>query len=58
MDAVIIAVAHKEFKELSGNDINKYFREKALNENRVIIDVKGILNKDTYQDLGYNYFRL
>jgi len=38
-DAVILAVSHKEFKEL---DINSY-----VNENYVIFDVKSILDKDS-----------
>lgn len=57
MDAVIIAVAHDQFKTLTNKDLNKLFKD-VNNENKVIIDVKGILNRKEYENLGYQYFRL
>lgn len=56
MDAVIIAVAHKEFKKLRKEDIDKFYSKPIVN--RTLIDVKGLLDKKEYEGLGYNYFRL
>ncbi len=56
-DCIIIAVAHKEFKELSVSDINNMFIS-AKNKDKIIIDVKGIFNKKEVDDLGYTYWRL
>lgn len=54
MDAVIIAVAHTPFTELKMADIDKFFGEGK----KVIIDVKGILDRKEYTDAGYCYWRL
>lgn len=57
-DCVILAVGHKEFKELSTNDIDKMFISTNSNKEKVIVDVKGILNKKQIDSLGYRYWRL
>lgn len=57
-DCVILAVGHKEFKELSTNDIDKMFVSTNSNKEKVIVDVKGILNKKEIDSLGYRYWRL
>ncbi|MBU1093003.1 MAG: nucleotide sugar dehydrogenase [Firmicutes bacterium] len=57
MDAVVIAVSHDEFRNMSIEDLNKLFK-KNQNKNRVIIDIKSILDRNIYERLGYNYFRL
>jgi len=57
LDCLIIAVMHKEFKELSNEDIAKMFKDKD-NKNNIIIDVKGARNKDELKALGYKYWRL
>lgn len=54
MDAVILAVAHKEFESLSELDIRKMFVE----GNKVLIDIKGLLNRKKYEEAGYYYWRL
>ena len=48
VDCVIIAVAHKEYRELDF----KYFKE-IQNDKPVIIDIKGILNKEDFNDSMY-----
>lgn len=55
MDAVIIAVAHTQFLELSKTDIEKLFDSK--HKKKVLMDIKGLLNKKDYQE-GYLYWRL
>ncbi len=56
-DCIIIAVAHSEFKSLSLKDIDKLYRKDADSE-RVLIDVKSIVNKDEAKQMGYRYWRL
>jgi UDP-N-acetyl-D-galactosamine dehydrogenase len=57
LDALIIAVSHKEFETMKIEDFDKLFVAKR-NEDKVIVDVKGILNKSEVEKLGYNYWRL
>lgn len=57
LDCIIIAVAHKEFKELTNDDIGKMFKDED-NSRKIIIDVKGIRNKNELKNLGYRYWRL
>ncbi len=54
MDAVILAVAHDEFANFTMADIDKFFGEGK----KVLVDVKGILNRNEYEAAGYNYWRL
>ena len=53
-DCVIVAVAHDSFKSL---DLGKLFRD-VPNNQKVIIDVKSILDKEKYLELGYKLWRL
>lgn len=57
IDVLILAVAHNEFKALSISDMDKFFKQET-NDNKVIIDVKSILNPNEVKDLGYQYWRL
>ncbi|WP_313128006.1 nucleotide sugar dehydrogenase [Anaerocolumna sp.] len=57
MDAIIIAVGHNQFLNLSQNDINKMYKE-SPNGNKVLLDIKGILDKKEYELTGYRYWRL
>ena len=54
MDAVILAVAHDEFKVYDVNKMNGLFG----NGKKVLLDVKGMLNKDAFEAAGYSYWRL
>ena len=56
-DAVILAVAHDEFKSLSAADLDKMFKS-GDNSKKVLADVKGLLCRKEYEALGYNYWRL
>lgn len=53
--AVVLAVAHTEFRNLTESQVRSMFK---TGQNKVLIDVKGILNKKTYEDAGYCYWRL
>ena len=56
-DCVVIAVAHNEFREMSLEDIDLLFK-KCDNSEKVIIDVKSIIDKEKAEKLGYRYWRL
>jgi UDP-N-acetyl-D-galactosamine dehydrogenase len=57
VDALIIAVAHNEFLNMTVEDIDKLFKN-TNNENKIIIDVKGILDRKTVEAKKYKYWRL
>lgn len=57
LDALIIAVSHAQFLRMSISNINKLFKT-TKNDKKIIIDVKGILNKNEIEHLGYRYWRL
>ena len=52
MDAIILAVAHDEFKSLEKAEIDKLYGPGK----KVLLDVKGILNPSSYAD--YSFWRL
>ena len=55
-DAVILAVAHEQFKSVSMADFEKMFKH---NENaNVLVDIKGLLDRKEYENAGYIYWRL
>lgn len=56
-DCVVIAVAHNEFREMSLENIDLLFK-KCDNSEKVIIDVKSIIDKEKAEKLGYRYWRL
>lgn len=62
MDAVIVAVGHKEYMELTLESIKKLYKEKpeSLNseDKLVLVDVKGIFDKKEAQLNNYLYWRL
>ncbi|MBQ2825184.1 MAG: nucleotide sugar dehydrogenase [Clostridia bacterium] len=55
MDAVVLAVAHEQFKSLSVNDIEKLY---SKNHPKVLLDLKGLLNRKEFENAGYIYWRL
>ncbi len=56
-DCVIIAVAHNEFKVMPLSEIDKIFKD-TENKNKVLVDVKSMVDKKAAQDAGYRYWRL
>ena len=57
MDAVILAVAHEAFKGLSMEELDRLFKN-GDNGKKVLVDVKGLLNRKAYEAAGYQYWRL
>lgn len=56
VDAVVIAVAHDRFLSLSKDDINSFYNPK--HKQKVLMDIKGLLNKEEYMTEDYLYWRL
>ena len=54
LDAVVLAVAHDEYKKLTMSDMDKLYGEGK----KVLADVKGILDRKEYEAAGYSYWRL
>ena len=54
MDAVIAAVAHKEFLDLQIEDVDGLFGDGR----KVLMDIKGIFEREKYKLAGYEYWRL
>ena len=54
MDAVILAVAHSEFCSFRIEDVDKFFGSGK----KVLLDLKGLLNRKEYENAGYCYWRL
>lgn len=57
LDCLIIAVAHRKFAELADVDIDAMFKDMP-NEKKIIVDVKGVRDKDALKASGYRYWRL
>lgn len=56
-DCIIFAVAHNEFKELSLDKIDNMFKNIPQNE-KVLIDVKGLFLVKKLEEKGFSYWRL
>nr|WP_300900536.1 nucleotide sugar dehydrogenase [uncultured Acetatifactor sp.] len=56
-DCIIVAVAHNEFKVLRLSDINKFFKM-VPDDEKVLIDVKGLYRVDDLKDSGFRWWRL
>lgn len=54
MDAIVLAVAHKEFAHFTQKQMAQLFGEGT----KVLLDLKGILNRREYEESGYRYWRL
>ena len=54
MDAVVLAVAHREFADLSMENVDGWFGQGR----KVLLDLKGMLDRKAYEKAGYIYFRL
>jgi len=56
VDGVILAVAHDEYSHLTQAELDQLFNKK--NDKKVLSDIKGILNRNEYEQSGYLYWRL
>ena len=55
MDAIIVAVGHKEYRNMNIKDLHKYYNE--VYSKPLLIDVKSIFNKEEAEK-EYDYWRL
>lgn len=54
MDAVVLAVAHEEFSHFTVEDLDKFYGEGK----KILLDIKGLLNRKEFIEAGYRYWRL
>lgn len=57
-DCVVLAVGHEEFRALSNEDIEALYNQELANEERVLVDIKSILDHEQFTSKGYVYWRL
>ena len=57
VDCLIIAVGHEEFMKMSLSDFDKFFKD-VPNNKKVLVDIKGVLDRREAERLDYNYWRL
>ena len=57
-DCIIVAVAHDEFKALKLDDIKKMFNSQLSDNEKVLIDVKGLYAVKDLKASGMSYWRL
>lgn len=55
MDVVILAVAHREYVKMKKYEMDKLFKKDSI---KILIDIKGVLNKREYSCPEYFYWRL
>lgn len=56
-DCIIVAVAHKEFKEIGLKGVMRLFKDKPDKE-KVLLDIKGLYNTDELKRTGISWWRL
>ena len=56
-DCVILAVAHREYRSMSLEAIDELYADMPAND-KVLIDVKSILDRQQVKAAGYRYWRL
>lgn len=57
VDCIIMAVAHQEFRNLSLQQLDGFYRS-CDNREKVLIDVKGLMSQETMKEKKYRYWRL
>ncbi|UPK49063.1 nucleotide sugar dehydrogenase [Bacillus sp. H8-1] len=54
LDAIVLAVGHKEFKQLNLDELSQYY----VDDNKIFIDVKSIRSKQEATEKGFSYWSL
>lgn len=57
-DCVIVAVGHKEYRNMSMMQIKELFKEELPDEEKVLIDVKSLYRMDELRASGMRFWRL
>lgn len=56
-DCIVLSVAHDSLKSMSWDEIDNLYGD-FENENKILIDVKSILDRKEIEEKGYSYWRL
>jgi len=56
-DCLVVAVAHKQFADLTLDQLDKFFA-KVPNAEKVLIDVKNLYPREALEKSGYGFWRL
>lgn len=54
VDAIILAVAHSEFKKFTRKDVDAFF----ASGQKTLLDIKGVFDREEFENAGYAYWRL
>jgi UDP-N-acetyl-D-galactosamine dehydrogenase len=54
-DCLVLAVAHDLFNKIDWNEMDTLY---GKNKNKILIDIKSVLDKNSIEDKGFNYWRL
>lgn len=57
-DCVILTVAHEQFKSMQMSDFDDLYCSDLDNSEKILVDVKSILNRVEVETQGYSYWRL
>jgi len=55
-DAIIVAVAHDMFRDLEISEFDSFY--KADDDAKILLDIKGLYDRDRFEEAGFTYFRL
>ncbi len=55
-DAIIVAVAHDMFRELTIADFDSFYKNDKTK--KILLDIKGLYSREEFESAGYSYFRL
>ncbi len=56
LDAMILAVSHQQYETLTMERLDRLYGTKG--RKKVLADIKGVLDRETYEKAGYLYWRL
>lgn len=56
IDAIVLAVAHEEYKNLDLKELKSLYKSDI--KDPILVDVKGILDKEEVKKLGYKFWRM
>lgn len=56
-DCLVLAVAHDTFKQMNWDEIDSFYGDFDNNE-KILIDVKSVLNRKEIEETGYSYWSL
>lgn len=56
-DVVVLAVAHEQFSRMTRTEVDGLFKD-GPNSGKVLMDIKGIFDRQEYESAGYTYWRL